>query len=294
CHPETISVAGAPAVPIVACESVHGPVLGQQGDTALALRDATRDGVATNLRAFLDLDRARSLPDFLAAGQDNVATLHLTYARKTGHMAYTHVGPGPVRRADDNRFLPHPGDGSAEWLGFLPRAALPLVIDPAQGWLANWNNKPQPGWTNSSDGFWQWGPVQRGQAIQRPAAAIGPRSATVGTLERVNRTTGLTAQTPPGADHNVLVPVLLPALLRAVDARGDRRLAAAVRLLRRWDQSQDDRDADGRFDSPALTVFTARYARFVEAAGGPTLAQPVAVRRRDKRTARLGNRPPAR
>src|SRR5262249_59225866 len=80
CHPETISVAGAPAVPIVACESVHGPVLGQQGDTALALRDATRDGVATNLRALLDLDRARSLPDFLAAPQDSVASLHLTYA----------------------------------------------------------------------------------------------------------------------------------------------------------------------------------------------------------------------
>src|SRR5262249_57939912 len=137
-------------------------------------------------------------------------SLTLPSAAPAGPLAYTHVGPVPVRRPADTRFLPHPGDGSAEWLGFLPRAALPLVIDPAQGWLANWNNKPQPGWTNSSDGFWQWGPVQRVQAIQRQLAAIGPRSATVGTLERVNRTTGLTAQTPPGADHNVLVPVLRP------------------------------------------------------------------------------------
>src|SRR5262249_26972226 len=148
------------------------------------------------------------------------------------------------------------------------------VVDPAQGWLANWNNKPQPGWTNSTAGFWDWGPVQRVQAIQRQLAEIRPHSATVGTLERVNRTTGLTAQTPPGADHNVLVPALLPALLHAVDTRGDRRLAAAVRLLGRWDQSQVDQNADGRFDSPALTVFTAWYTRFVEAAVVPTLGRP--------------------
>ncbi len=284
CHPETLAVAGAPSVPITVCESVHGPVLGQQGSTALALRDATRDGVGTSLRAFLDIGRARSMHDFLAAGRNIVASLNLTYADTAGHIGYAHVGPVPVRRAADNPFLPHAGDGSAEWLGFLPRSAMPLAIDPQAGWLANWNNKPQPGWANSSDGFWQWGPVQRVQAIQRQVAAIAPHSATVATLERINRTAGLTAQTPPGEDHSVLVPSLLPQMLRQVRTGGDPRLAAAVRLLATWDESQVDADGDGRYDSPALTLFTAWYARLAGATVVPVLGEPYEVGAPDDNT----------
>src|SRR5262249_58709697 len=41
---------------------------------------------------------------------------------------------------------PLPGDGSAEWTGdFRPIAT---SINPAQGWLANWNNKPSIDWDN--------------------------------------------------------------------------------------------------------------------------------------------------
>jgi penicillin amidase len=284
CHPETVAVAGTPAVTITVCESVHGPVLGQQGDTALALRDATRDGIPASLRAFLDVDRARSLPEFLAAGQGIVASLNLTYADTAGHIAYTHVGPVPVRRPGDNRFLPHPGDGSAEWLGLLPRSALPLVIDPRQGWLANWNNKPVTGWANSSDGFWDWGPVQRVQVIQRRLAALRPHTATIATLEWVNRTAGLTAQIQVDENHSVLVQALLPRLLAHLDTHGDRRLAAAARLLRGWDRSQLDADADGRFDSPALTLFNAWYTRFASATVVPVLGQPFEIGGTDDNT----------
>src|SRR5262249_27274831 len=36
--------------------------------------------------------------------------------------------------------LPLPGDGRAEWPGgVLP---IPTAVNPARGWLANWNNKP--------------------------------------------------------------------------------------------------------------------------------------------------------
>ena len=37
--------------------------------------------------------------------------------------------------------------GEAEWRGLLSRRQIPAVIDPKQGWLANWNNLPSAGWT---------------------------------------------------------------------------------------------------------------------------------------------------
>jgi hypothetical protein len=43
--------------------------------------------------------------------------------------------------------LPYPGTGEAEWRGLLDRRQTPHVINPEQGWLANWNNVPSEGWT---------------------------------------------------------------------------------------------------------------------------------------------------
>jgi penicillin amidase len=255
CRPETIAVAGAAPVSITSCASVHGPVLSQAGGTALALADATRDRIGDTVRGFLAIDRAGSLSQFLDAGRQIGGSINLTYA-DSRHIAYAHVGPVPIRAHGDNPFLPHPGDGSDDWRAVRP--ATPLVIDPSTGWLANWNNKPQPGWTNSSDGFWQWGPVQRVQAIQRQLVKLRPHEATVATLERINRVTGETAETPPGVGHSVLVPALLTPMLDALGGHDPVR-----QLLRGWDQRRVDVDGDGHYDSPALTIFTAWYADFV-------------------------------
>ncbi len=284
CRPETIDVAGGSPVTVQACESVHGPVLGLSGNTAITMRDATRSRGNDTLGAFFAIDQARNLNQFVTAAQQVGGSLNLTYADGKGHIAYAHVGPVPVRPATDNRFLPHPGDGSDEWLGFLPTAQLPLVVDPAQGWLANWNNKPEPGWTNSSDGFWQWGPVQRVQAIRRQVSAIPAGSATIATLERINRVAGETAQTPTGDDGSVPVPALLRPMLTKVDRSADPRLAAVVDLLGTWDQKQVDANKDGSYDSAALTVFTAWYSTLVDNVLVPTLGSPYAVGGFDENT----------
>jgi len=271
CHPETIGVAGAPSVTISACESVHGPVFGQQGTSALTLRDATRGRMGVSLKGFLGIDRARSLREFLNAGRGIAASLNLTYAGADDHLGYAHVGPVPIRAVGDDPFLPHPGNGTDEWRGFVPLSSMPLVIDPSQGWLANWNNKPRPDWANSSDGFWQWGPVQRVQVLQRQAARISPRSATAATLERINRTTGETAETPAGDDSAVLVQILLPQMLDVVGASTDPGMRSALSAMRQWDQSRVDRNGDGNYDGPALTIFTAWYSQLVDTTVGPVL-----------------------
>lgn len=262
CRPENIQIAGAPTLSIGLCEDVHGPVLDSTGGTAIVLRDATRESPARSLHAFLALDRAATLDEFVTAGRALGGSFNLTYADHAGHIAYAHVGPVPRRPATDDRFLPHPGDGSDEWQGFLPPDRMPLVIDPSQGWLANWNNKPSQGWQNSSDGFWQWGTVHRDQVLTDQLRRIRPHTATISILETINRTTGQTTETPVADEGSVIVQRLLPALLRHLRTGVDPRFAPTLAVLARWNRQRTDANGDARYDSPAVTVFNAWYTTF--------------------------------
>ncbi|MCP4711211.1 MAG: hypothetical protein GY869_21535, partial [Planctomycetes bacterium] len=47
--------------------------------------------------------------------------------------------------------LPHNGDGSEEWQGFLEFVDLPQAANPDQGFFVNWNNKPVSWWNNGDN-----------------------------------------------------------------------------------------------------------------------------------------------
>jgi penicillin amidase len=264
---------------------VHGPVLGSSGSVALTLRDVTRENLAGSVDGFFGVAHARSLTDFVAAGREIVGSLNLTYADAKGNIAYAHVGSVPIRLATDNPFLPHPGIGTDEWQGFIPAAQLPFTMNPDQGWLTNWNNKPEAGWSNASSGFWGWGPVQRVQVIMRQLAALAPHSATVSTLENIIRTTGEITESPVGSESNVFVQALLPMMLAHLDSSADSRLPAIQSLLTSWNQLRIDANNDGTYDSPAVTVFNAWFSSFVNAAfvpktgavDDPTSVDPVTI-----------------
>ena len=80
------------------------------------------------------------------------------------HIAYYQSGLDPIRPSDVDPNLPSWGTGVAEWQGFLPAAAHPQAIDPPQGYLTSWNNKPAPGFSAADDNY-SFGPVQRVQSL---------------------------------------------------------------------------------------------------------------------------------
>ena len=53
------------------------------------------------------------------------------------------ISPGrlPIRPANQDVRLPALGDGTMEWTGLNSPTANPLSYNPAQGYLANWNNQ---------------------------------------------------------------------------------------------------------------------------------------------------------
>ncbi len=242
------------------CETGHGPVVSPlpqtptAGTTAIAIRIATRGLEMRSYDAWLDMGRASSLSDFVDAAREAAYNFNVFYADRKGNIGYWHVGRFPKRAAGDNPFLPHDGTGGAEWQGFMPFHRQPHALNPAQGWMASWNNKPEAGWDNSSAGFWDWGPVHRVNTLRYQLERVRPGTATMATLEHLNRTAGTTTDTPSGAADTVVVPTLLDDLLRHVDAGADPRLAVVVDRLRRWDWLQVDADADGRYDDPSVAI----------------------------------------
>jgi penicillin amidase len=259
------------------CETGHGPVLSPlpsapvEQTSAISLRVAVRGLEMQTYDAWLGLGRARSRAEFEAAAAVAAYNFNLFYADRRGDIAYWHIGRLPVRAPGDNPFLPHDGTGSAEWQGMLAFDRQPHALNPDQGWLASWNNKPAASWPNSTAGFWDWGPVQRVNTLMNQLRRIEPGTATPATLERLNRTAGTTTDTPSGSADTVFVSTLLGALLDRVDTAADPRLGPVVQRLRGWDWLQVDADGDGRYDDPSVAVFNTWWPALVERIFGDEL-----------------------
>jgi acyl-homoserine lactone acylase PvdQ len=141
---------------------------------------------------------------------------------------------------------------------------MPHSLNPEQGWLASWNNKPAPGWANSAADFWLWGGAHRVNTFVNQASELASGSATVRTLRRINRIGGWTTDTPTGQAGSVFVSSHLDELLAHVDTAADPRLPRVVKALSRWNELQRDNDGDGFYDRPWGTIFNAWWLTLAE------------------------------
>ncbi len=144
---ETIMVRGAAPQLLPLRRTVHGPVIGDIGPVAFSQKRAHWQREIESVRPFLTFDRARNLDEFEAAVKQIVTSHNFLYADQDGNIAYWQAGQVPIRPAGFDFRLPFPGDGRAEWPGgILP---MPRSINPDQGFLANWNNKPSVDYNNA-------------------------------------------------------------------------------------------------------------------------------------------------
>ena len=146
---ETINVRGASAVIQPVLRSIHGPVVGTSGANAITQKRAHWQRELESVHAFFGFNRARNIQHFEAAVKLIPTSHNFIYADKIGNIAYWQAGQVPLRPAGFDARLPFPGNGSAEWPGgTLP---IPTSINPAQGYLANWNNKPSVDYDNADN-----------------------------------------------------------------------------------------------------------------------------------------------
>jgi penicillin amidase len=260
CRSEDIAVAGGLPVAQVVCSTVHGPVIGVSGSTAFSLHNVTVGHELESLAAWGSLGSSDSIDDFVSRLDEVAYNFNVLYADNDGNIGYWHIGFMPIRAEGVNPFFPAPGTGEAEWQGIRPFSENPQRVNPRQGWMASWNNKPEKGWENSTSGFWMWGPTHRVNTLFEQLGRIRKGSATISTLEQLNVVGSATTDTPTGSADTVFVSTDLESMVSEVDRSADPRLRSVLREMRRWDRLQTDADGDGFYDTPWGAVFNAWWA----------------------------------
>ena len=191
CRTETFTVqeppppAGSGGAPMTVqrefCRTVHGPVFFSDpaGGAAFSHAYAHRNLELLSAASWLRMAQAANLTEFKALVDGESMSFNYHFADNSGTIAYFHAGIRPLRPPRSDPRFPLIGTGSQEWLGFLPKDQMPGIVNPAQGWLTNWNNNPIRGWS-SADVRELWGTEHRVQALQdgilRELAADGKLS----------------------------------------------------------------------------------------------------------------------
>lgn len=136
--------------------TVYGPVILKSLSTGVAyIRASTLwKNEAAGLSAILQIPQARSAKQVQNLALSITANFNLFIAATNGDIAWFFCGKVPLRSPKVDPRLPAPGDGEHDWQGLLPAEQMPYVINPKQGWIANWNNKPVSWWPNHDTPVW--------------------------------------------------------------------------------------------------------------------------------------------
>ncbi len=185
----TAAAPGGGVVTIQIERTVHGPVVGRtmaldpanpsrQIPVAISYQRSTWFDELGSAAAFMnwnDPGRVRGPRDFIRAGAKESGTFNWFYV-DASNIAYFSSGKLPLRAAGVDPSLPSWGTGRFEWTGFAPSSVHPQAINPAQGWMTNWNNKPAPQFSAADDNF-AYGPIYRVQSLSDRVRAALARGA---------------------------------------------------------------------------------------------------------------------
>ncbi len=266
CRSETIpyrqAPQGVPAGPalfsttVQICRTVHGPIVARDDAAGLArsLRYAMFGREIDTIEGVRLWNRAHSFADFLEGARKVTWNENVIVATRDGHIAFVHPGLFPRRNPNTDMRLPTPGTGAFDFGDDLAFEELPHVIDPAQGFVANWNNKPAFGWLDGEglgDTSRPGGPGQRVTSIQDFLATRSDWS--FQDLREIDTHAGTT-------DHRAREYLPVVGVFRgSADAQLSDVQKAALDLLLSWDRSHYGPGIDladpSAHDGPAATIF---------------------------------------
>ncbi|HVE64053.1 MAG TPA: penicillin acylase family protein [Mycobacteriales bacterium] len=266
CRTETVRYRAAPeGVPVGpallsqdvrACRTVHGPIVATTADgtKSRSVQYAMWGRELETIKGTLAWNSADTFAEFEAGVRAVTWNENVLYADADGRIAYWHPGLELRRKRSVDMRLPAPGTGEHDPDGLLTFEEMPHSVDPPEGYLVNWNNKPARGWLDG-EGRAPFsrpaGPVQRVTLLHD--LLRGRKDLDLKALMAVDRLAGsrdvrLTLYRP-----------LLAELARRDDLTSDER--TAIDLLLAWDGSHYGPGADTMgepaTDGPAPTLYDA-------------------------------------
>jgi penicillin amidase len=255
--------------------SVYGPIISMDlaAGTAVTLHTPFFKNEIAGEQGWQLFQAATNIDEFEAAVELIIPSHNFYWADTEGNIGYWHAGRFPVKPAGADRRLPLAGDGTQEWVRVTEPWEMPRSINPEQGWLTNWNNKPIAAWPYAESDF-QWGEGFRVQILMNAIptfAASGDM--TTDTLNTLNQVAGYHS-----TEGMNFAGSLIAQLTAYVSATPDPELYAALGYLGAWATAEPlpisrvdfvspawPNDPSPTYDHPGLTIFNAWYDRFVPA-----------------------------
>jgi penicillin G amidase len=147
--------------------SHYGPVVGMDMDagTAFTLHTPFYRNEIAGEQSWQLFQEATSIDEFEAAVELTWPNHNFYWADTEGNIGYWHAGRFPVKPEGADPRAPLKGDGTQEWVRITGPDEMPRSINPEQGWLTNWNNKPIAGWPYAESDI-AWGEGHRVQILQ--------------------------------------------------------------------------------------------------------------------------------
>jgi penicillin amidase len=227
------------------CRTVHGPVQVRAGRTAYARKYAIWNREIESIVGLQQLSEADDLQQVDSAMNKVTWNENLMAIDSKGQIGYWHPGLHQLRPWRYDERLPYPGTGEAEWRGLRDLTKTPRVLNPKQGWLANWNNLPADGWTTGDAESQERLSAQfhRNQFLLRNVRVWAQNPSFAGMQDLIKHV-GTTAQQRP------LASARIRKALKGATGEGK----AVLDALSVWDGSYHRTDANGTVD-PGVAIW---------------------------------------
>jgi penicillin amidase len=139
---ETIRVRFGADENVTIRQSAFGPVLSRLGSEPVALQWTGTESLPRTVSGLYRLNRATSWDQFLQAlSLFDDPVQNVFYADTAGRIGMKVAGRIPIRKGTDGTVPQASGQPEAVWSGIVPSEDLPGLVDPANGWIANANNR---------------------------------------------------------------------------------------------------------------------------------------------------------
>lgn len=240
--------------------TIHGPIRAWDLDNNLCytMKSAYYKNELVAEEGWSLFQQARNIYEFQEACKVVTAGHNFYWIDRRGNIGFWHSGAFPIRattgkdgRVIDDRF-PLWGTGEEEWLGVTGFDEMPKSINPAQGYLANWNNKPTPDWPYREA---DWGEVHRVKRIQDVLGSKAKFS--IEDMNEINKDAGY---------NHISAMYFLEFLTNA--AKNDASISVdVVAALETWDHHYNDVVAPtypssvATYDDPGLTIYDAWFSK---------------------------------
>jgi penicillin amidase len=268
---ETFEVHGSTPVTMNFYRSHYGPVVGMDiaAGTAITLHAPFYRNEIAAEQGWQLFQEATDIDEFEEAVKLVQPNHNFYWADREGNIGYWHAGRFPVKPAGADPRLPLMGDGTQEWVRVTTDEEIPTCINPEQGWLTNWNNKPIADWPYAESDY-GWGEGHRVQILMNALSDYyAPRGdVTFDDMNTINQIAGYHNT----AGMNFVADLIAVTTAYVTANPGETEVAEALGHLVAWATATPlpasyvdlvspkwPTDPDPTYDHAGLTIFNEWY-----------------------------------